>query len=708
VIAARALSCLIVEDSADDAALIVRALCAGGFELDWERVDTADALREALARRTWDVVLSDHRMPRFSSSEAMEIVKASGTSAPFLLVSGSIGEEAAVAAMRAGVRDWISKDDLVRLPPAVARELAEAADRLAHARAQQRLREAEERYRHLVEQIPAVIFVLDDQGVTRFVSPQVESQTGFSVEEWQAQPGLWFRLIHPDDLEPIRVRWEQSCATRDPFFAEYRFSDKSGETLWIRAEGQWSRTPDGEWLLRGFTSDVTDRKRAEAKLRHVAYHDPLTDLPNGSYLLEYLEKALAEAAEGSKTLSVFQLELKRIVEIKNTLGRHNGDLLIHQAAALLAQEPGIDLASCVGTGAFALVAIGADAEAASRIAHSIARRFEEPFTIQDLPVEIGVDVGIAVYPGHGDDAELLLRRADVALAHAQARLSGIALYSKDHDPYDPRRLLLMSDLRTAIENGDLRLEYQPKIELASRRVVGVEALVRWRHPEFGNIRPDEFVALAEESALIRPLTDWVLREAFRQCRAWHQAGLEIKMSVNLSARNLQDSTLVERIDSLLETWGVDPGWIVLEITESALMADPERAASHLADLSGRGVTVSIDDFGTGYSSLAYLRHLPVGEVKIDRSFVIGLTSDQGDLPIVRTIIDCGHHLGLAVVAEGVEDAMTWDLLADAGCDLAQGYHMGRPMSAADFEGWLRHAEYGIGALPKDEEPERDD
>jgi PAS domain S-box-containing protein/diguanylate cyclase (GGDEF)-like protein len=694
---------LIVEDCADDAELMARALRAGGFEPDWQRVDTEDGLRAALASRTWDVILSDHRMPRLSSTEAMRIVGEADANAPLLLVSGSIGEEAAVAAMRSGVRDWVSKADLGRLAPAVDRELEEAEGRRAHALAEQRLREAEERYRSLVERIPAATFVADDRGAARFVSPQIEAQTGFTAEEWMGQPDLWFRRLHPEDLEPTREVWERSRASRDGFFAEYRLLRKEGEAVWLQAEGQWSRESDGTWVIQGFTVDVTERKDADARLRHVAYHDPLTDLPNGRLLLEHLESAIVEATHRRQALSVFQVELKRIVDIKNTLGRHNGELLIRKAAEILAQEPGIDLVSSVGPGAFALVAAASDADRARRIAESIVRHFEQPITMQDLPIEVGVDVGIAVFPGHGNDAEVLLRRADVALAQAQHHIGGVALYSKDHDPYDPRRLLLMSDLRAAIEANDLRLEYQPKIDLTSGRVVGVEALVRWRHPEFGNIRPDEFVPLAEESALIRPLTDWVLGEAFRQCHAWRQAGLEIHMSINLSARNLQDPGLVERIESLLETWGVEPSWIVLEITESALMADPKRAEMHLAELSERGMTLSIDDFGTGYSSLSYLRRLPVGEVKIDRSFVIGLTSDQGDLPIVRTIIDCGHHLGLAVVAEGVEDARTWDLLSDAGCDLAQGYYMGRPMTATDFGGWVRRSDYGIDVLPKDED-----
>jgi EAL domain-containing protein (putative c-di-GMP-specific phosphodiesterase class I) len=239
-------------------------------------------------------------------------------------------------------------------------------------------------------------------------------------------------------------------------------------------------------------------------------------------------------------------------------------------------------------------------------------------------------------------------------------------------------------------------------------VVGVEALLRWSHATLGQVRPDEFIGLAEESGLIRPLTRWVLREAFGQCRTWRSRGLEIGVSLNLSVRNLEDPELPAQVESLLETWGVSPAWVTLEVTESAIMAEERRAERALARLHEYGVAISIDDFGTGYSSLAYLRRLPVSELKIDRSFVIGLSSDQGDLTIVRTVVDLGHHLGLRVTAEGVEDAKTWDLLADAGCDLAQGYYMGRPMKAADFEGWAARAEYGLGGPGKlDPAPESD-
>jgi len=701
----RPLSVLIVEDVEDDALLMLRHLRAGGFDPSWQRVDSAEGLAEALAARTWDLVLSDHRMPRFSSSEALRLVLETGCDAPLLLVSGSIGEEAAVAAMRAGARDWISKSNLGRLAPAVERELAEAEVRRARSLAERRLREAEERYRNLVERIPAVTFVVDEAGKVRFVSPQVAAQSGYTQDEWAEAPDRWFSLILPEDRERVANLWASALASSSPFVAEYRIRHRDGSVVWVQAEGEWAQADSGERLLQGFSTNITEHEEADAALRHAAYHDPLTDLPNGARLTEFLEEAVAEAVERGAPLAVFQIELTRTTEINNTLGRHNGDLLIQQAARLLADLPGIDLACCVGTGAFCLVARETDAERARRIAEAILRQFEQPMAVQALPVELGVNTGIAICPGHGEDAELLLRRADVALAHAQRSLDGVALYSRDKDPYDPRRLLLMGDLRNAIENDGLRLAYQPKVELRTRRLVGVEALARWRHPEYGDVRPDEFIALAEGSALIRPLTDWVLNEAFRQCSAWRRADLPLTVSVNLSARNLQDANLVERIESLLETWGLEPGWVVLELTESALMADPKRAERSLAQLDELGLVLSIDDFGTGYSSLAYLRRLPVREVKIDRSFVIGLSSEQGDLAIVRTVTDCGHHLGLQVVAEGVEDARTWDLLLDAGCDMAQGYHVARPMSPEELGGWVRRGEYGLQEPPKD--PEED-
>jgi EAL domain-containing protein (putative c-di-GMP-specific phosphodiesterase class I) len=291
-------------------------------------------------------------------------------------------------------------------------------------------------------------------------------------------------------------------------------------------------------------------------------------------------------------------------------------------------------------------------------------------------------------PEHGEDADTLLRRADIAMYAAKRAHGGFAFYQPEQDDHTLDRLLLAGELRHAIENDQLVLHYQPKASFATGCVSHVEALVRWNHPQRGLVPPDQFIPLAEQTGLIRPLFLWVLNDALRQCSVWRQEGIGLHVAVNLSMRNLQDPRLPDTLVNLLSRWNLEPAWVELEITESTLAADPERAMKILTRFSTLGMRIAIDDFGTGYSSLAYLKRLPVDEIKIDKSFVLGMVNDENDATIVRSTIDLGHNLGLKVVAEGVEDQATWDLLTAWGCDLAQGYFLSRPLPAPDFVAWL--------------------
>jgi len=694
------LNVLLVEDREDDADLTIRSLRSGGYEPFVKRVECAADFLAALAEREWSVILADYTMPSFSALEAVKLVVERGVQTPLFIVSGTIGEEAAVSAMRAGARDCIRKSNLTQLAAAIERELREAE---ARREANRRRHEAEEKYRTLVELIPAVTYIVTvgETLTPIFASPQIEAFTGYTQAEWLSEPNIWERVLHPEDREAVLAQI-YACQSEDrPFIGEYRILARDGRFVWVHDEGRWLRDPDtGAAALHGFAVDVTDRKLAEATIRHAVLHDALTGLPNRKALCDRIDAEIEAAEAASKPLSLVRVSLDHFRNIDNTLGRHNGDIVLIEIARRLSALTGAQMVSRLGEADFAILAFGKDAEGARGMVKSAGRILREPVVVDGLPIEAGPIFGIAVFPGHGENSELLLRHADIAVDCARRDIDGSALYTAEQDPYDPRRLLLMSELRLAIESDQLRLEYQPKIDLQTKCMVGVEALVRWKHAELGDIRPDEFVAIAEESALIRSLTRWVLNAAFRQCRAWRLEGLEICVAVNISARNLGDPDLFDQIDSLLETWGISPEWVVLELTEGAVMAKPS-ASLVLDRLSKRGLQISIDDFGTGYSSLAYLRKLPVSEVKIDRSFVIGLSSNQGDLTIVRTIIDLGHHLGLRVVAEGVEDARTWELLADAGCDLAQGYFMARPMTPADFSRWVAKGDYGVDVIAKD-------
>jgi predicted signal transduction protein with EAL and GGDEF domain len=324
-----------------------------------------------------------------------------------------------------------------------------------------------------------------------------------------------------------------------------------------------------------------------------------------------------------------------------------------------------------------------DWDAAIAVGRQVRATLGRPLPIEQLELEVTGSIGITLGPDHGRDPDLLLQRADVAMYQAKHTHTGIEVYAPERDQYSPRRLALVGALRTALEQGGLTLLYQPKVELASGRVVGAEALLRWHHPEHGQIPPDEFIPIAESTALIQPLGHFVLETALEQVRRWHETGSPIGLAVNLPVRNLLDPTLVERVAGLITRAGVAPGTLTLEITESGVMTDPETAIAMLWGLRRAGVRLSVDDFGTGYSSLAYLKRLPVDEVKLDKSFVLNMTSDPNDAAIVRSTIELAHNLGLQLVAEGVEDQETLELLAALGCDLAQGYHLARPMPADD-------------------------
>ncbi|HEV7188923.1 MAG TPA: GGDEF domain-containing phosphodiesterase, partial [Blastococcus sp.] len=314
--------------------------------------------------------------------------------------------------------------------------------------------------------------------------------------------------------------------------------------------------------------------------------------------------------------------------------------------------------------------------------------------------EVGASVGIALAPAHATDAPTLLKRADLAMYDAKSSTRSLRFYEPDLDNQSPRRLTFVTELRAALQNGDLQVHVQPKARLDSGRVVGVEALVRWEHPELGWVPPDEFVPIAERSGLIGPLTTRVLDGALAAWADWRSAGHDLSVAVNLSARSLHDADLVEEVDRLLRRHGVPAERLTLEVTEGSVMADPSRAVAVLHQLRDLGVRLSVDDFGTGYSSLSYLQRLPVQEVKIDRSFVTGLSTESENVAIVRAIIDLGRHLGLEVVAEGVEDGATWDLLTSMNCDLVQGWHLARSMPTDELPGWLgtRSKTAGHGGL----------
>jgi diguanylate cyclase (GGDEF)-like protein len=421
-------------------------------------------------------------------------------------------------------------------------------------------------------------------------------------------------------------------------------------------------------------------------LEHQAQHDLLTDLPNRHLLHVRLHDAIALCeADGGGSLALLVIDLDRFKEVNDTFGHQFGDLLLQQIGPRLRDALGPhDTIARLGGDEFAVLLTDADAKRAERVARCLLAALDESFAICEYSLDLAGSIGIALYPEHGADFDVLLRRADVAMYVAKRGGRGYEMYAPDQDQHSPQRLALVGELRRAIDNDGLELFYQPKLGLRSGRLVGVEALVRWPHPQRDLIPPDQFIPLAEQTGLIKSLSRWVIDTALRQAREWQELGIVIPIAVNLSMRDLHDPELPETVAHLLRSWNVPPSRLAVEITENGLMAEPARALQTVSALRGMGIRIAIDDFGTGYSSLAYLKRLPVDELKIDRSFVRDMAEDRDDLAIVRSTISLGHDLGLSIVAEGIEDAATWELLQQLGCDVAQGFYLGRPVRAHDL------------------------
>jgi diguanylate cyclase (GGDEF)-like protein len=435
---------------------------------------------------------------------------------------------------------------------------------------------------------------------------------------------------------------------------------------------------------------LTSKERSEA-LRRLAITDELTGLPNRSRFRDLVERQIALPEAETDGFAVMLVDLDRFKEINDTLGHHYGDLLLKRIGTRFNECAGAEnVVARLGGDEFAVLC-GLDRDRPIELELLAARLLacaQEPLSVEELSLEIGASIGIARYPRDGRDAHTLLRRADVAMYAAKRDQSGFRLYAPSQDHHARRQLSVVSDFRRALSSGEIVVHYQPIVELEELRVRGAEGLVRWEHPERGLLPPGAFMEAVERTHLIGPLTHHVLDSALAQCAEWRASGMDLSVAVNLSVRNLLDRNLPRQIDRLLSTHGLEPDALQLEITESMIMADPERALATVSRLSGAGIRISVDDFGTGYSSLENLRRLPIDELKIDRSFVTPMLNDKSDLIIVRSTINLAHDLGLRIIAEGVEDAQTLDRLAALGCDLAQGFHLSRPMSPENFTGWI--------------------
>jgi diguanylate cyclase (GGDEF)-like protein/PAS domain S-box-containing protein len=581
------------------------------------------------------------------------------------------------------------------------------------------LRAREESFRTLVSNIPGAIYraAADADRTMKFVSDNIESVVGYPPSDLiDSRERTFASVLHPDDRQVVAGAIAAAIAAREPYVLEYRVRTADGGVRWVYEKGQGVWDEDGglQWL-DGAIFDVTSRKlaeearaRAEQELklqaqlnRHQALHDALTGLPNRTLFGDRIEQAIRTARREGHQVAVLMMDLDRFKEVNDTLGHHSGDLLLKELGVRVqgALRDSDSVARLGGDEFGVLLPEYADRDSLLKVIDRIRSAIERPYVLDDLPLSVEASVGVALFPDHGDDVDLLVRRADVAMYVAKQWNSGYAVYDPQEDDFNPARLTLVGELRRALNERELILHYQPKAELVTGEVVSVEALIRWRHPERGMVPPDEFIPVAQQTGLIKPLTLYVLDEALRQCREWSRSGWELTVAVNVSMRNLIDLEFPEDVAKLLAKWKADPSGLELEITESTIVADPFRSKLVLERLSEMGLRLSIDDFGTGYTSLAYLKRLPVDEIKIDRTFVMNMITDEDDDAIVRSTIDLGRNLGLEVVAEGVESEEIWERLKKLGCNVAQGYYLSRPLEADDLAVWLSSLPSESGIVP---------
>jgi diguanylate cyclase (GGDEF)-like protein len=517
------------------------------------------------------------------------------------------------------------------------------------------------------------------------------------------------RVVICNDIEnvPPREPWRAlACAHGHRSWGAFplRLDGRVVAAINLHAIGADVFDVDDQRLLAELASDVSfaldtmmqekQRREAEKRLKFIAYHDPVTELPNLLHYDELIKGLHERARAGARSFVLMIVGIERLQEVTATFGYNVEGELLRLIAQRLRQctRVGDVLARGAGNN-FNLVFPDADLDMALRSAHHVLKIMQQPFAIRGVDIELGVAIGIALFPDHGEEPDVLNRCAYTALAQARKTSSGHMLYSPGQESFSPERLALVSELRHAIECDQLGLVYQPKVDLASGDIAGVEALIRWTHPVRGVIAPDQFILVAEQTGLIRSLTDWVIETVTKQSHQFSQADYRLPIAINLSTLNLLDPHLPARLYNHCVAWSVDPTSIELEITESALMQDPTGTLQVLQRLSETGYLLYIDDFGTGYSSLGYLKKLAVDALKIDKSFVLDMLQDRDAHQIVRSTVDLAHDLGLKVVAEGVETQEVLAQLRSLGCDMAQGSHIAPPMSAGELLTWLATASW---------------
>ena len=671
---------LFIEDSELDVELSLRAIEKEGFAPAWRRVDAESDMRRALAERLPQAILSDFSMPRFDGITALRVARELTPGVPFIFISGTIGEERAIEAIRLGATDYVLKNNLRRLGTAVRRALAEAEERV-------RVRTAEEERARLVEILEAAsdhVSMSDPAGRIFYLNAAGRRMIG--VPEG-GQLDLTVEQIYPPGARELRLHTSGPVAQREGVW--------QGETAMLGAGGveipvsevlTTHRGPDGAVRFYSVIArDIRERKAYEARIQHLANYDAVTGLPNRSLLGDRAAQGIAHARRFGRSVALISLNLDRFKLVVDSAGHSAGDELLRAVGERLRKvvREG-DTVARLSADIFAVLAADlARPDDVIAVVRKIQEALEPPFRGADAEFRLTASIGASVAPRDGADFDLLLRNADAAMHRVKGQgRDGFQFYAEEMTRDAAERVGLESELRRALERGELEMHFQPQIAFGDGSVVGVEALMRWHHAERGWISPALFMPIAEDSDLIHDIGAFAIGEGVRRLAAWDHAGLApLRMAVNVSARQFKNEGFVDQVDHALRAGGVDPRRLEIELTEGVLVENREEAICILKRLKALGVQVAVDDFGTGYSSLSYLSFLPIDCLKIDRSFVHRVTEGGRDAAIAQAIISLAHALGLRVLAEGVETAAQAEFLRLHGCDECQGFHYARALRA---------------------------
>ncbi len=681
---------LLTEDVSTDAELELRELKRAGIKVDHRIVDTEAAFRRELRDFLPDIILSDFSMPQFDGMSALDLARELAPDTPFIFVSGTIGEEYAIRALKNGASDYVLKTNLLRLPPAVERAIQDAEERLH----KKRVEDEHRRFRVALD-ASADMIALVDRASMRYVdvNSTICELLGYAREELLA--------MGPHDVMPVSR--EELCRTYDDlisrpaaappgdFSSHYRCKD--GSLLPFESTRRVVRS-GGADIIVAISRDIRARLAAEEALRksaerlsYLAQFDTLTGLPNRHLFRDRLAQTLVQAHRSRGPAGVMLVDLDRFKQVNDTLGHAAGDTLLKEAAArMTACLRSVDTVGRFASDEFCIALSALDRPGdSSQVAQKILEALAMPFQLEGHETYISASIGITLYPTDSEEADVLIANADVAMYRAKEEgRNNYQYYTREMNERAHNRVQTEAALRHALERREFLLHYQPKVELGSGMICGFEALLRWKHPEKGLVSPLEFIPVLEDTGLIVPVGEWVIAETCRQVRNWGAAGLMPQpVAVNLSARQFQEEGMRTTVQQILAENGVDSSLIQFEITESMLMKDPERAANTLRLFRDAGFKLAVDDFGTGYSSLAYLKRFPLDALKIDRAFVREVDANSDDAAIALAIIGMAHGMKLKVIAEGVETVSQLGFLRERGCDEMQGFYFSKPLASAD-------------------------